>query len=57
MTEQLSRDAGYDPVYVGGLENARMLEEHLALMSAISHAGMGPFFFRIARARRAVGEA
>ena len=28
VTEQLSRDAGYDPVYVGGLENARMLEEH-----------------------------
>ena len=48
VTEQLSRDAGYDPVYVGDLENARMLEEHLALMSAISQAGMGPFFFRIA---------
>jgi hypothetical protein len=25
-----------------------MLEEHLALMSAISHAGTGPFFYRIA---------
>ena len=49
MTEQLSRDAGYDPVYVGGLENARMLEENLALTSAISQAGLGPFFVRIAR--------
>jgi len=46
--EQLSRDAGYDPVYAGGLENARMLEEHLALMFAIRQAGLGPFFYRIA---------
>ena len=27
VTEQLIRDAGYDPVSVGGLENARALEE------------------------------
>jgi 8-hydroxy-5-deazaflavin:NADPH oxidoreductase len=48
VTEQLSRDAGFDPVYVGDLGNARMLEEHLTLMSAISQAGTGPFFYRIA---------
>jgi predicted dinucleotide-binding enzyme len=47
-TEQLSRDAGYDPVYAGGLDKARMLEEHLALMFAVSQAGLGPFFYRIA---------
>jgi predicted dinucleotide-binding enzyme len=29
VTEQLIRDAGYDPVYIGGLERARALEEHL----------------------------
>ncbi|MDF2751164.1 MAG: oxidoreductase, coenzyme f420-dependent:6-phosphogluconate dehydrogenase, NAD-binding [Gaiellaceae bacterium] len=49
VTEQLIRDAGYEPVYAGGLENARLLEEHLALMFAINRAGMGPFFYRIAK--------
>jgi predicted dinucleotide-binding enzyme len=29
VTEQLIRDAGYDPVSVGGLENARALEDFL----------------------------
>ena len=48
VTEQLSHDAGYEPVYAGGIDNARMLEEHLALMFAISQAGMGPHFYRIA---------
>ncbi|HVS84801.1 MAG TPA: hypothetical protein VHD91_04150 [Gaiellaceae bacterium] len=48
LTEQLSRDAGYDPVYAGGLDRARMLEEHLALMFAVSQAGLGPHFYRIA---------
>ncbi len=47
VTEQLIRDAGYEPVYAGGLDNARMLEEHLALMFAISQAGLGPHFYRI----------
>lgn len=48
-TEQLIRDAGYDPVYAGGLDQARLLEEHLALMFAISQAGTGQFFYRIAK--------
>jgi 8-hydroxy-5-deazaflavin:NADPH oxidoreductase len=46
LTEQLIRDAGYDPVYVGGLEQARLIEDHLALLFAINRAGMGPFFYR-----------
>lgn len=50
VTEQLSRDAGYDPVYAGGLENARMLEDHLALLFAVNRNGLGPFFYRYARA-------
>lgn len=33
VVERLSRDAGYDPVYAGGLDNARALEDFL-----------GPFF-------------
>ncbi len=48
VTEQLILDAGYAPVYVGGLDKARLLEEHIHLMFAISQAGLGPFFYRIA---------
>jgi len=49
VTEQLIRDAGYDPVSVGGLENARAMEEGLGLLFAASQAGLGPFFYRWAR--------
>ena len=48
VTEQLIRDAGYEPVYAGGLERARMLEDHLALLFAVNQAGLGPFFYRYA---------
>jgi len=48
-TEQLIRDAGYDPVYAGGLERARMLEDHLELLFAVNQAGLGPFFVRYAK--------
>jgi 8-hydroxy-5-deazaflavin:NADPH oxidoreductase len=44
VTEQLIRDA----VYAGGLERARMLEDHLALLFAVNQAGLGPFFYRYA---------
>jgi predicted dinucleotide-binding enzyme len=37
LTEQLIRDAGYDPVFVGGLEQARALEDSTALFRAIRH--------------------
>jgi predicted dinucleotide-binding enzyme len=46
VTEQLIRDAGFDPVYAGGLENARLLEDHLRLMGAIVNGGLGRFFYR-----------
>jgi predicted dinucleotide-binding enzyme len=49
VTEQLVRDAGYDPVDAGGLEHARLLEEHLALLFAVNQTGLGPFFVRYAR--------
>ena len=49
VTERLIRDAGYDPVYVGGLERARMLEDHLELLFAVNQSGLGPFFYRYAR--------
>jgi predicted dinucleotide-binding enzyme len=49
MTEQLTRDAGFDPVSAGGLGSARMLEDHLELMTAINVGGLGRFFFRYAK--------
>jgi predicted dinucleotide-binding enzyme len=48
VTEQLIRDAGYDPLYVGGLEHARALEDHLALWMAAVGAGAGRGFYRYA---------
>jgi 8-hydroxy-5-deazaflavin:NADPH oxidoreductase len=50
VTEQLIRDAGYEPVSVGGLENARALEDHLGLLMAINRGGLGPFLYRYAKA-------
>ena len=50
VTERLIRDAGYDPVYVGGLEQARALEEQaMWVISAIAQHGLGPFFYRYAK--------
>jgi hypothetical protein len=49
-TEQLIRDAGYEPVPLGGLEQARALEDHLAgVMFPAMQAGLGPFFYRYAK--------
>ena len=48
ITEQLIRDAGYDPVDAGGLDKARLLEDHLELLFAVNQAGLGPFFVRYA---------
>ena len=48
VTERLSLDAGYDPVYVGDLEHARALEDQLAFIGAINRGGLGRFFYRYA---------
>jgi hypothetical protein len=45
--EQLTRDAGYEPVYAGGLENARAQEDFLQLSGAIGQ-NIGRFFYRMA---------
>jgi predicted dinucleotide-binding enzyme len=50
VTEQLIRDVGYEPVSAGGLENSRLLEDHLGLLMAINSGGLGPFFYRYAKA-------
>jgi hypothetical protein len=48
--EQLIRDAGYDPVPVGDLDQARALEDHLTgVMFPALQGGLGPFFYRYAR--------
>jgi predicted dinucleotide-binding enzyme len=49
VTQQLIRDAGFEPAYAGGLENARGLEDFIGLAFAINQGGLGPFFYRIAR--------
>jgi predicted dinucleotide-binding enzyme len=46
--EQLCQDAGYDPIYAGGLENAATQENFLHLVFAIAQGGMGQFFYRMA---------
>ena len=46
VTEQLIRDAGYDPISVGGLENARLLEDQINFTTAVSNAGLGLLFYR-----------
>jgi predicted dinucleotide-binding enzyme len=48
VVEQLNRDAGYEPVYAGPLENAAAQEAFVQLTFGISQGGMGPFVYRIA---------
>ena len=48
VTEELIRDAGFDPVYAGDLGQARALEDHLGFMFSINQAGLGRFFYRYA---------
>jgi predicted dinucleotide-binding enzyme len=46
VTERLIRDAGYDPIYAGALDRARLLEDSLGLLFAVNQGGLGPFFYR-----------
>src|SRR5215203_1532829 len=48
VVEQLNRDASYEPVYAGPLENAVAQENFLKITGGISQGGMGPFFYRMA---------
>ena len=47
VVEQLTRDAGYEPVYAGGMEKTSVQEQGIALIFAVSQAS-GPFVYRIA---------
>jgi 8-hydroxy-5-deazaflavin:NADPH oxidoreductase len=48
VVEQLVRDAGYEPVYAGGLENARVQEAAIGLWFGINQGGLGRFMYRFA---------
>jgi 8-hydroxy-5-deazaflavin:NADPH oxidoreductase len=48
VVEQLNRDAGYEPVYAGPLENAALQENFLKLVFAINQGGLGRYFYRMA---------
>jgi predicted dinucleotide-binding enzyme len=45
-TEQLIRDAGYEPAPAGGLENARKLEDALGFVFAVRQQQPGPVLYR-----------
>jgi predicted dinucleotide-binding enzyme len=47
VVEQLNRDAGYDPVYAGPIENAALQEGMVKIMFAVAE-GIGPFVYRMA---------
>jgi 8-hydroxy-5-deazaflavin:NADPH oxidoreductase len=49
VTEQLIRDAGYEPENAGGLDSARALEDGLGVLIAVSQAGGGQPFYRFWR--------
>jgi predicted dinucleotide-binding enzyme len=48
VTEQLIRDAGYEPVSAGGLESARAVEEFVRVLFAVTQAGPGRVLYRMA---------
>lgn len=46
VAEQLSRDCGYDPVVVGGLEHAPALEDYVSGILIPLVMARGPLFYR-----------
>ena len=48
VVEELIRDAGYQSVYAGPLDNAAVQESFIKLIFGIVQGGMGPFFYRMA---------
>ncbi len=48
VTEQLIRDAGYEPVSAGGLESARAVEDFVRVLFAVTQAGPGRVLYRMA---------
>src|ERR671913_237224 len=48
VVEQLNRDAGFEPVYAGSLENAALQENFLKLEFEINRGRLGRFSYRMA---------
>jgi predicted dinucleotide-binding enzyme len=48
-TEQLIRDAGFDPIHLGDLGQAPLLESLIALTRVLEIGDLGPFFYRFNR--------
>jgi len=49
VTEKLIRDAGFDPIYLGDLGQARLLESLIGVTMGVAKGGLGPFFYRFSR--------
>lgn len=49
VAEQLIGDAGFEPLYVGGLDNAPTLEAHIAFTMMLGRGDLGPYFYRFAK--------
>jgi hypothetical protein len=49
ITEQLIRDAGFDPIHLGDLGKAPLLEGLVALTRVLGNGELGPFFYRFNR--------
>jgi predicted dinucleotide-binding enzyme len=49
VTERLIRDAGFEPISAGGLDNARALEEFVMPLYLAGQALGGPVFYRFVR--------
>ena len=54
VTEQLIRDAGYEPVYTGGLESARAIEDFLGVLFAQMQSAGAPVLVSIRKAGNAL---
>jgi predicted dinucleotide-binding enzyme len=48
-TERLILDAGFQPVHLGDLGQAPLLESLISLTRALDNGDMGPFFYRFTR--------
>jgi predicted dinucleotide-binding enzyme len=46
VTEQLIRDAGYEPMSAGGLDSARAVEDFLGVLFALMTTSGGPVLYR-----------
>jgi 8-hydroxy-5-deazaflavin:NADPH oxidoreductase len=49
VAERLIRDAGFEPVYGGDLDNARALEDFVSVLAAITNDSGGQPFYRFWR--------